>query len=244
MAIKKNRMTPQDIEDVIACGYPLAQIARESGVDRISLSKFRNHGQALKAADQAALIAWLQENDLWDEDQPAAPAKSTKPAAAEAPAAQVFPLPMIAITIGDEVDEDDAANLIARADEVTAEIKRIAAGKLIYDDILFIKADEPTEDSQAEHQKLHDLLAEFALLQFRMQGNDLAPPLPPELAEDGARLNTHAELLAREFPWPAGETDPDPDADSAEESLAAGTAGKASGRGQSTGNRTSATNFG
>lgn len=241
MAItKKNRITPQDLEEVVTTyGYTLATVARETGIDRITLSKFRNHGTPLKLADSNALIDWLRENELW-EDGDAAPTKSSKQAAAGATAAQVFPLPMIAITIGDEVDEDDAANLIARADEVVEDIKRLAAGKLAYEDFIF-QADEPNDASQAEHQHLIGALAEFAILQFRMQGNDLAPPLPPQLTKDAARLTTHAELLARKFPWPAGDTDPVPDADSAAESLAAGTAGKTSGRGQSA---SSATNIG
>lgn len=234
MAItRKNRLTPQDIEDVIACGYPLAQIAREAGVDRISLSKFRNHGQALKAADQTALIAWLQNNDLWEEGG-TTPAKPAPAAQADAQATQVLPRPQIAITIGDEVPEEDIERLAARADKVVEDIKNLAVGKLAYDDFIF-QADEPNESSKGDHQKLIAALAEFALLQFRMQGNDLAPPIPSELAEAGARLSTHAELLAREFPWPVGETEPEPLADSSDEDAvaAAASAGAARGKGPS-----------
>jgi transcriptional regulator with XRE-family HTH domain len=75
MAItRKNRLTPQDIEEVVtAYGFTLAQVARESGVDRIALSKFRNHGQALKLEDSRALLEWMQKNEIWeDADEPAA----------------------------------------------------------------------------------------------------------------------------------------------------------------------------
>jgi hypothetical protein len=205
MAInRKNRLTPQDIEDVIACGYPLAQIARESAVDRISLSKFRNHGQALKAADQDALITWLRENDLWDEGggaMPQAPQQSKGKTL-------VFPSPLLAVDIGKQVPAAEAERLRARADEVIGNIKRLVARKLSYDDFLIIEADKPDGKSQSEHRQLRDLLAEFSLLQFRMQGNDLAPP-PRELLESGARPTTHAELLAQEFPWPGAATEPE-----------------------------------
>lgn len=106
-----------------------------------------------------------------------------------------------------EAEGEDAGLLAARTKDVAEDIKRLAAGNLAYDDGLIFESSEPDEASMAEHQQLIRLLVEFALLQFRMQGNDLAPPLTPQLAEAGTRLTTHAELLAREFPWPDARTD-------------------------------------
>lgn len=65
--VKKNRITPQQLDEVISTyGYTLASVARETGIDRIALSKFRNHGLALKLADSRALLEWMRANELWE----------------------------------------------------------------------------------------------------------------------------------------------------------------------------------
>lgn len=70
--IKRGRVTQQDLESVVTDhGVPLAQIAREAEIDRVALSKFRNHGQELKLDDARALLDWMRRNELWeDESQP------------------------------------------------------------------------------------------------------------------------------------------------------------------------------
>ncbi|MBI3524655.1 MAG: helix-turn-helix transcriptional regulator [Betaproteobacteria bacterium] len=200
-------LTREDFEDAVAAvNMTLADIAKATGINRQYLSEFKCGDRNLRPDACQTLRDFFEAKGVEFVD--------TEP------------------DDDFEAEGEDSTRLAARAKDVVENIKRIAAGKLIYDDVLLFEADEPDEGSMAEHQQLIGLLAEFALLQFRIQGNDLAPPLTPQLAEAGARLTTHAELLAREFPWPTGEPNPAPASNSSEKSLAAGTEGEAQERGQ------------
>ena len=110
MAItRKTSVTQEDLESVVAeHGVPLAQIAREADIDRIALSKFRNHGQKLKLADARALLEWMRKNDLWDEDKGAGPGDEKPIASIEIVKAKRFHFP-----VDDAVSDDTLSSVLA-----------------------------------------------------------------------------------------------------------------------------------
>jgi len=224
MAItRKNRVTPQHLEEVVSTyGYTLASVARETGIDRITLSKFRNHGQALKLEDSRALIGWMRENELWEDDDRAVEGFPQGKASAEVLA---FPRPAFALNIADDLPTADREAALSELDAIVRENDRLLAIEMKYASFS-LNAYELSGGAKAINEELRQGLTYEALLRRVLAGSFKARHVEGQAA-------THADLIAQQLlqRLPAGEPiDPDPLAESSPgisvaEAAAAGTAG-------------------
>lgn len=231
MAItRKNRVAPQHLEEVVSTyGYTLASVARDTGIDRITLSKFRNHGQALKLEDARALLDWMRKNELWeddaddDDDTPT----TTRPTRMASALSAVFPSPTIEVGIAGDLDADTAAAAQAELNTIVRENDRKLALAADYATAIFFDA-ELSDDANAINEELRQGLAYEAVLRRVLAGSFKA-----RYAERQAA--THADLIAQQLLGhlpAAGATDPEPLADSSDENSVADAAFAGAARGE------------
>ena len=169
---KKNTVTQEDLEEVVSeRGVTLAQIAREADIDRIALSKFRNHGQPLKLADARALVEWMRENDLLDEGNGAA-------TGAEKPAGKgVTPHPrLVAVQsvrfcfpLAESIPDDVVAKVMDQIEDGDARLLALFKEQIEREDGFFSDG-EFTEDFTALLQEAFSILASNYVLSRMLRG--------------------------------------------------------------------------
>lgn len=192
MPIKRRSMvTPRDFEDVITdYGYTVAQVARETGVDRISLSKFRNHGTALKLSEAQALATWMQGNDLWEPEKSVDESSEMPKASIGQGVQKVFPISSISVAIGRELDPDERDAAVAELDKIVRNNDRLMAVAVEYADG-FLGDGGMTEAAQRLHEELRTGLVAEAVYRRVLDGSF-------EARYQEARAETHADELAKE----------------------------------------------
>lgn len=204
---EKPILTREEFVRILAdTGVSVTRIASEAGLTRQYVSNFKNSGVGLKPDELRKLRAALENYvEFLDEDEPD-PESGAAPAAPTGKAysgAVPFPAPAFHCPVSADIKPEHVKAISARLEAVTRRIAELLHKPLAYESSVLISSDEPDEASRAEHAELVGLLAEEAIQRRRLEGRDIALPLTPQLAEEGALLNTHAEWLARDYPHPA-----------------------------------------
>ncbi len=209
MVIKKAEILSRaDFDEaVVTLRLNVSEIAKETGIPRTYMSEFRNGDRKLRPEHQAKLRDYFEAKGVVFEDS-----KEPDPESGAAPAAPTgkaqrsaipFPAPAFHCPVSADLKPEHVKAISARLEAVTRRIAELLSKPLAYENGALIDSDKPAKASRAEHAELVDMLAEEAILRRRLEGRDIAPPLTPQLAEEGTLLNTQAEWLARDYPHPA-----------------------------------------
>lgn len=209
---EKPILTKETFARILAdTGINITRISREAGLTRQYVSNFKNSGAGLKPDDLRKLRAALEKYVDFNDDG-SGEEFDTDPESGAAPAVPTgkayhgaipFPAPAFHCPVSADIEPGHVKAISARLEAVTRRIAELLPKPLAYESGVLIGGTDPTDASRAEHAALVGLLAEEAILRRRLEGRDIAPPLTPQLAEEGTLLNTHAELLARDYPHPA-----------------------------------------
>jgi len=212
--IKKSSVTQEDLESVVTeNGVPLAQIAREADIDRIALSKFRNHGQKLKLADARALLEWMRENDLWEEDETADTDDEKPSAKGITPHPRLVAVQSVrfCFPLADSVPDDVVAKVMDQIEEGDARLLALFKEQIGREDGFFGSGDF-TDEFTAMLQEAFSILASNYVLSRMLRGwtafgvrpvTDDPKTLRDVLAETFQPILTEAGLFAPQ----AGDAD-------------------------------------
>lgn len=199
---KKSIVTQEDLEGVVSeRGVTLAQIAREADIDRIALSKFRNHGQPLRLADARALYAWMRENELVDGD---ADEKLTGKGVTPHPRLVAVQSVRFCFPLADSIPDDVVAKTMDQVEEGDARLLALLKEQIEREEGLFGSGDF-TDEFTAMLQEAFSILASNYVLLRMLRGwtafgvkpvTDDPKTLRDVLAETFAPILTEAGLLA------------------------------------------------
>lgn len=205
--IKKGTVTQGDLEEVVSeRGVSLAQIAREAGIDRIALSKFRNHGQPLKLADARALVEWMRENDLLDEGNDADTRSEKLAGKGITPHPRLVAVQSVrfCFPLAESVPDDVVAKVMDQIEEGDARLLALFKEQIEREEGLFASGDF-TDEFTAMLQEAFSILASNYVLSRMLRGwtafgvkpvTDDPKTLRDVLAETFGPILTDAGLFA------------------------------------------------
>ncbi len=198
--MKKQVITPEQSRDARdALGLSQSAAAKGADIARPMLSMFESGRDARPPTSFLKKLRAFYEVEAKKQgvelsfDSGSAPPQP-------APAKQrgrAIPRPAFVIpdeTISDKLPADTVDAIADRLDNNARSVAHIVQQPVDYD--LF---NDLSSNAKDLHATLVKLLAEEALLRRRLEGRCIVPPLPPQLAEDGARMNTHGQLLAKNY---------------------------------------------
>lgn len=223
-------LSKEDFEDAVAAiNMTLADIAKQTGVNRQYLSEFKCGDRNLRAEMRQTLrdffeakgVEFVASADAEDDHYPIPATRPTRKASA------AFPSQSIEVCIADDLDPDTTAAAISELDAIVRENDRQLAMAVAYEDSIFFDP-EISGDAKAINEELRQGLAYEALLRRVLAGSFKARHAEGKTA-------THADLIAQQLLWHLPATDPEPlAADADENSVAdAASAGAAGGKGPS-----------
>ena len=232
-------LSRDDFEDAVgAVNMTLAEIAKQTGVNRQYLSEFKCGDRNLRAEMRQKLRDFFEGQGVEfvaadpGEDADDDTAASTRPTRRPSALATVFPQPAFVLNIAADLPDADRAAGLRELDAIVqannlqlAMAVNYGGGHFGVDDSL------PCRDCATLHEELRQGLAYEAILRRVLAGS-----FKSRYAEGQAA--THADLVAQQLLGhlpAAGSTDPEPLADSSDENSVAdaASAGAARGKGPS-----------
>lgn len=202
-------LSKEDFEDAVtAVNMTLADIAKQTGVNRQYLSEFKCGDRNLRAEMRQTLRDFFESKGVEfvatepdDDDIP----EETLPTRAAAGDFAVLPLPAFVLNIGADLPASDRAAALRELDAIVRENDRQIALAADYEDVLFFAA-ELSGDAKAINEELRQGLAYEALLRRVLAGSFKARHAEGKAA-------THADLIAQQLlghlPPASSATDPD-----------------------------------
>lgn len=189
-------LSRQDFEDAVAAvNMTLADIAKQTGVNRQYLSEFKSGDRNLRAEMRQTLrdffeakgVEFVAFDDPGIEDDwiDTAPTRKTSTLSA------VFPAPSIEVGIADDLDADTLAAARSELDVTVRENDRQLALAVSYGKSLFFEV-EIKEESSAANEKLRQGLVYEAVLRRVLAGSFKA-------RYDAGPAATQADLIAQQF---------------------------------------------
>jgi transcriptional regulator with XRE-family HTH domain len=186
------------IEAVTALGTNMAELNKATGIHRQYLSEFKNGSRNLQPALQRQLRDYFEaqgiefsdpdesDNDVDDNAEPAS--KKTKRQQGEAFA---FPVDFISEALTGRQREE----LLKRisANEKKAEV--ILKKPVEYGFLSGVFVNYLTDEAENDYSELLAIYADTCLTIRALHGTPQVKPLSPQLAEEGAKLPTFADLL-------------------------------------------------
>lgn len=227
-------LSKEDFEDAVAAvNMTLADIAKQTGINRQYLSEFKCGDRNLRSEMRQKLRDFFEAKGVEfvdadpatdDDDDTPTPTRPTRMVSA---LAAVFPSPTFALSIAADLPEADRAAALAELDTIVRENDRQLSLAPAYDSGFFFEA-ELSDDAKAVNEDLRQGLAYEAVLRRVLAGSFKA-----RYAEGQAA--THADLIAQQLLGhlpAAGTTDPEPLADSSDENSVADAASAGAARGE------------
>lgn len=188
-------LSKEDFEDAVAAvNMTLADIAKQTGINRQYLSEFKCGDRNLRAEMRQTLRDFFEAKGVEfvapDFDGDDEPLPSTRPTRGRTLlGAQVCPLPTIAFSIGTAVPEADRAAAVLALDTIVQENNLKLSAAISYG---FLFSDEIADESKTRHTALcHGLTAE-ALLRRVLDGSFTA-----RFTE--TKASNHADLVAQQY---------------------------------------------
>lgn len=226
-------LSPEDFEDAVAAvNMTLADIAKQTGVNRQYLSEFKSRDRNLRAEHRQKLRDFFEskgvefvatgdvdEDDDWPDTEPTRKMQ----------AGAVFSSPAFALAIAADLPKADRAAAVAELDAIVQKNNLQLATAIEYH---FAFPDDITGKSARVQNELQQGLAAEAILRRTLAGTFKA-------RNATAKATTHADLVAQKYlhrlPATGSVTDPEPLADSSDENSVAdaASAGAARGKGPS-----------
>jgi transcriptional regulator with XRE-family HTH domain len=224
-------LSKEDFEDAVAAvNMTLADIAKQTGINRQYLSEFKCGDRNLRAEMREKLREFFESKGVEfvgadsnldeDDDTPS----STRPTRIAAALAAVFPSPTFALSVAADLPEGDRAAALAEVDAIVRENDRKLAMPVGYTSPLIFDP-ELSDDAKAVNEELSQGLAYESVLRRVLAGSFKA-----RYAEGNAP--THADLIAQQLLGHLPNTDPEPLADSSDEDSVADAASAGAARGK------------
>lgn len=230
-------LSKEDFEDAVAAvNMTLADIAKQTGINRQYLSEFKCGDRNLRAEMRQKLRDFFEGQGVEfvaadpDEDADDDTAATTRPTRSQSALAAVFPSPTFALSIAADLPDADRTAALSELDAIVRQNDRQLALATDYEDSMFF---DPalSDDAKAVNEELRQGLVYEAVLRRVLAGSFKA-------RYDEGQAATHADLIAQQLLGhlpAAGSTDPEPLADSSDENSVADaeSAGAARGKGPS-----------
>ena len=225
-------LSREDFEDAVAAvNMTLADIAKQTGINRQYLSEFKSGDRNLRTEMRQTLrnffetkgveFVALDDSDIEDDWIDTAPTRKASTLSA------VFPAPSIEVGIADDLDADTLTAARSELDATVRENDRQLALAISYGKDLFFKV-EVKEESTAINEELRQGLAYEAVLRRVLAGSFKA-------RYDAGQAATQADLIARQLLGRLPVADaagPEPLTDSSDEDSVADSASAGSARGK------------
>lgn len=188
-------LSREDFDDAVAAvNMTLADIAKQTGVNRQYLSEFKSGDRNLRAEMRQTLRDFFEAKGVEffaaDFDHDDEPLLSTRPTRGRPLSdAQVFPLPTIAFSIGIDVPEADRAAAVVALDAIVQENNLKLATVVSYS---FLFSDDINDESKTRHTELCQGLTAEAILRRVLDGSFTARSVE-------TKATNHADLIAQQF---------------------------------------------
>ena len=188
-------LSKEDFEDAVAAvNMTLADIAKQTGINRQYLSEFKCGDRNLRAEMRQTLRDFFEAKgvefvaaDFDDDDELLL---STRPTRGRSlPDAQVFPLPTIAFSIGTTIPEADRAAAVVALDAIVQKNNLNLATVVSYG---FLFSDDIDDESKTKHTELCQGLTAEAILRRVLDGSFTA-------RSTETKATNHADLIAQQF---------------------------------------------
>jgi transcriptional regulator with XRE-family HTH domain len=226
-------LSKEDFEDAVAAvNMTLADIAKQTGINRQYLSEFKCGDRNLRAEMRQTLRDFFEAKGVEfvaaeSDDEDDEPAPGTRPTRKPSGLVAVLPAPTIQIGIAADLPDADRGAALGELDAIVRENDRKLSLAAAYDSGFIFEA-ELSNDAKAVNEELRQGLAYEAILRRVLAGSFKARHAEGQAA-------THADLIAQQLLGhlpAAASTDPEPPAANADENSVADAASAGAARGE------------